>query len=58
MIHQQRVSNHLINSIFAYTPYICTECGFKTNSKEILDAHKRDWNLIHKRLDKKVDEQH
>ena len=50
MINQQRISDQMINTIVADTPYSCQRCGFKTNGEDLLKFHMRDWNEIHKNL--------
>lgn len=50
MIHQQRISDQMINTIIVDAPYMCRHCGFRTNGEELLKFHMRDWDDIHKNL--------
>lgn len=50
MIHQQRISDQMINTIVADTPYACNHCGFRANGEDLLKFHMKDWTEIHKTL--------
>lgn len=59
MIHQQRVSNQMLNTIVVTdTPFACNRCGFQANGEDLLKFHMKDWTEIHKDLNKKGSFQH